>query len=1633
LEIRARISLEIAKFKANAKAVGSSFKTMGSGAEKYSKNVDKYIQRNLNNRLNAIETIKRAEQRALQFSAGVTQPKKSQVPAKSGSTDMVFGQGDVVQKATFKRALEYTSKITAAERKATAVRVSLAQKESKEKSAAEQKRYSNWLKINSAQGRASAKSSKNLKQAQLVDYFKTEEFDRKLASTRYAMYDIGRRALVFGTAVASGFIMAAKAAVDFESAFTSVERTTEVSLSSNIPEVRQQAQNLRDTLVKMSTEIPVAFADIAEIATLGAQLGLAVDDIDEFTESVAKFSAISGIAVDTVALSFGRLAELMDVPASQFENLSSAIAFTGINAVATDAEILKMAESISAATSVAGLAADETIGLASALASLKVRPQAARGVLTRLFRNFDLAVSESGAKLDDLGRLIGLTSLESTKLWNQDPSQFFQSFIEGAKATGELNRTLKILGVTNVRELDVIQRLSANMPVLTSALSDSKEQFELGTYASEAYALVVDDIASKITTMQNAVAALGASFGEVLLPILGFVVDRLKALATMLAESPKAAKYLVGALVALVAGASLFFASVAFGIAGLLAMKLAFDNLSGGTVKAGLSLATLKALMISIIPVQAGVTTTAGAVGFAFNSMTTAIFGARAATTAFKASLGILGVALLAAGAIWAFVDGLANAKEKAEEVSKATFEAAGGIEAFVDASNKGIKDGSTVYGEITGSISEMTEEQEKAVQASIDEERAALAAKVARLSLNQATEDGKKDYEDALAALKLFNDEIQRGKDLTEDSTIVFTEHTKQILANALANIQPRDGGEAFNLYDALQTEVTPEMERAFEAAGYDIVDVLDKAMMQSMAGLDPNNYLDQVFSRVAAEGVFSAIGNPGYWAPIIDKMYDAANVFNILHAEAQGSANEKGIMAKLLGPEADREQAIQDMDEFNDDIRRTVALLTGTELSENKVSDALDSFAQSAVGTKGELNGMGEAAKINMKNFASFMDEATEASILASEGTGGAFGRIVSGLMAMDAAGMDTSDAFDVLSENMIDKMFIISGNNEALREKLGQAVDFTEARKSVVDYYEGLLKTTVMTLSTAIAVHAQYMAVLAEFGDYEFKINLSGLGSSTEKALTPLEKLLAMLEALFKPSNAKLGALNAVSSLGEALKENGKVFTDWTDAGIDNISTMEDTILSLAKSSDGNTQVFANSLGALRAALVQVGVSGAGLKQIDQAIKENGKSAKVSKNQTKQFYSQLQNSGDAKRALLEIADAISAVQSAISAGLSATFAQGRAIDSVTLGWLDLTDAQDGARESIESANDAIVEANQSIQEAKDSINELTADSGKLEYQLQIAIKYGDTLRADAIRAQLDTIDTEIAGKEKDITDANKAVLASQEEIAEANSKLGINSTTRDIIEQNRVLQDMAGKYGDVAAFMITTAKPGADLTAIIDKQVEAFKQNAIQMGYTQTEAQAVADVLRTELIASMDEIPDNIRTIIEAETDAALTKVQKFAKDANARLASIKSKTITVTTIEKTVQANSGGSFKGWVRGSVEAATGGLITGPGTGTSDSISARLSNGEFVVKSAAVKHYGPDFFNSLNQMQTPSASMRMGSVAAATSNTVYLSTEDRQLLRSAIDRPVALYTDNTIIAKSANAGNTLLAQRGIR
>jgi hypothetical protein len=61
---------------------------------------------------------------------------------------------------------------------------------------------------------------------------------------------------------------------------------------------------------------------------------------------------------------------------------------------------------------------------------------------------------------------------------------------------------------------------------------------------------------------------------------------------------------------------------------------------------------------------------------------------------------------------------------------------------------------------------------------------------------------------------------------------------------------------------------------------------------------------------------------------------------------------------------------------------------------------------------------------------------------------------------------------------------------------------------------------------------------------------------------------------------------------------------------------------------------------------------------------------------------------------------------------------------------------------------------------------------------------------------------------------------------------------------------------------------------------------------------------------------------------------------------------------------------GPARGGSHYTVTQASGGYISGPGTSTSDSIPARLSDGEYVIKASAVDQYGVGMMNSINEQK---------------------------------------------------------------
>ncbi|MFD4432364.1 hypothetical protein [Nocardia sp. NPDC058497] len=126
-------------------------------------------------------------------------------------------------------------------------------------------------------------------------------------------------------------------------------------------------------------------------------------------------------------------------------------------------------------------------------------------------------------------------------------------------------------------------------------------------------------------------------------------------------------------------------------------------------------------------------------------------------------------------------------------------------------------------------------------------------------------------------------------------------------------------------------------------------------------------------------------------------------------------------------------------------------------------------------------------------------------------------------------------------------------------------------------------------------------------------------------------------------------------------------------------------------------------------------------------------------------------------------------------------------------------------------------------------------------------------------------------------------------------------------------------------------------------------------------------LSDVLGTQPGAIAERVAGQAMDLLRPDADATDTKT---------RLIKFSSK----TTLLNPSKSDSGGEHEAAENASAPAgyAGGGAVRGPGTGSSDSILARLSNGEFVVNAAATSHALP-LLEAINAGWVPSAGYLAG------------------------------------------------------
>ena len=382
-----------------------------------------------------------------------------------------------------------------------------------------------------ANGQAAKRADDEMAKSQSRLAKTTASAAQGLSSQRYLFHDLGRQMTMYSLGLAAPFAATLAVAGSWENAFSAVKRTADPAFSDS----KVKVDALRASLVDMVQAMPVSFGEVAEIATLANQMGIASSQVADFTRATAMFSATSGVSVDQAATAFGRLTSIMGTQAIPFNEMADSILKVGVNSVATEGEIINVTTQISSIAAQAGFSTEEMIGLSGALASVRVPPELSRGLVTRVFGTIDKAVNTGGASLERLARLSGRTSDQFKNDWRSGGgASAFTDFLSGLKnAGGAARNEIEALGITSVRDVPVLLRLANASDsegnaggLLTQTMKDAQNA---AGETQRQYTIMADTVWSKMKVLGNNVLAM---FDEIGSSNLGGFGDMISDLST---------------------------------------------------------------------------------------------------------------------------------------------------------------------------------------------------------------------------------------------------------------------------------------------------------------------------------------------------------------------------------------------------------------------------------------------------------------------------------------------------------------------------------------------------------------------------------------------------------------------------------------------------------------------------------------------------------------------------------------------------------------------------------------------------------------------------------------------------------------------------------------------------------------------------------------------------------------------------------------------------------------------------------------------------------------------------------------------------------------------------------------------
>lgn len=378
--------------------------------------------------------------------------------------------------------------------------------------------------------------------------FKTDDFaksQKKLAAKMSiqenyeAMKESFGKAKSYGKmALKNGAIVGAAAAVPLKFAIDEESVNAEIAKVADFANDKQKKE-VTDSLKKMiTTEIPMSYKEIGELAAAGAQGGIETVDLSKFSELAAKM----GVAFDMEAGEAGqkmanwKAAFGMDM--DELKALGDKVNYLGNNSAASAASISNVISRVGALGEVAGVGSGEVAGLGAAMIAMGTDDDVAATGIKKVLTT----LASGGNKASKA--ILGIGGADLSKAMKADGAGTIIEVFEKIKALNPEEQTAALKDIFGQQNIGSIAPLLNNLDLVKEYLGMVGDKSKYSGSMQKEFEAQAQTTANQLKILKNQAKDAGMVIGGTMLPTFKKGVEKLQGWTTNIKkfaeENPKA-------------------------------------------------------------------------------------------------------------------------------------------------------------------------------------------------------------------------------------------------------------------------------------------------------------------------------------------------------------------------------------------------------------------------------------------------------------------------------------------------------------------------------------------------------------------------------------------------------------------------------------------------------------------------------------------------------------------------------------------------------------------------------------------------------------------------------------------------------------------------------------------------------------------------------------------------------------------------------------------------------------------------------------------------------------------------------------------------------------------------------------